>query len=127
MKNQVFDKDCITLDGRMDEPVWESVQTYTGFKKVSNTEPLADELQTFFKIIPCEDRIYVGIKCMEPDIPRLQASVGGSFATDSLELFLSLSGNPYDFYQFLISTKGAKVLICAAICVLIFLLRSLMA
>ena len=109
MKNQVFDKDCITLDGRMDEPVWESVQTYTGFKKVSNTEPLADELQTFFKIIPCEDRIYVGVKCMEPDIPRLQASVGGSFAVDSLELFLSMSGNPYDFYQFLISPKGAKI------------------
>ncbi len=109
MKNQLFNKDCITLDGRMDEPVWDSVQTYTGFKKLSNTEPVADELQTFFKIIPCEDRIYIGVKCMEPNIEKLKASVGGSFAADSLEVFLSLSGNPYDFYQFLISTKGAKI------------------
>ena len=109
MERKLYNKDCITLDGRMDEQVWESVEAYTGFKGLGKKDVLADELQTFFKIIPCEDRIYIGVKCMEPNIEQLKASVGGSFAADSVELFLAPSGNPYDFYQFLISPKGAKI------------------
>ena len=109
MENKLYNKDCITLDGRMDEPVWESVEAHTGFKALGKADALAEELQTYFKIIPCQDRIYIGIKCMEPNMERLKASVGGSFAADSVELFLAPSGNPYDFYQFLISPKGAKI------------------
>lgn len=109
MENKLFAHDCITLDGRMDEAVWDQVPAHTGFKILGKTDLLPDELQTFFKIIPCEDRIYIGIKCMEPDIERLKASVGGTYAADSVELFLSPSGNPYDYYQFLLSTKDAKI------------------
>ena len=32
MEKKLYNKDCITLDGRLDEQVWESVETYTGFK-----------------------------------------------------------------------------------------------
>ena len=109
MENKLYSNDCITLDGRMDEAVWETVEAHTGFMRLSTKEVLPDELQTFFKIIPCEDRIYIGIKCMEPNIERLKASVGGTYAADSVEIFLSPSGNPYDFYQFLLSTKDAKI------------------
>lgn len=109
MENKLYSKDCVTLDGRMDEPAWESAKTYTGFQRLGTKDVVADELQTYFKILPCEDRIYIGVKCMEPNIEQLKASVGGSFAADSVELFLSPSGNAYDFYQFLISSKGAKI------------------
>lgn len=109
MENKVYNKDCITLDGRLDEPAWESAKAYTGFQRLGTRNAVADELQTFFRILPCEDRVYIGIKCMEPNIEALKASVGGSFAADSVEVFLSPSGNAYDFYQFLVSPKGAKI------------------
>ena len=106
---KLFDKNCIHLDGRMDEPVWEQVQTYTGFKRLGTAEEVPAERQTFFKIIPCEDRIFVGIKCMTENVEALKNAVAGSWGTPSVELFLSPSGNPYDFYQFFVGNKGARL------------------
>ena len=65
MSNKIFRDNCITLDGRMDEPVWSEVPEATGFttRKVLGGELVAD--QTFVKILPCENRVYFGIKCME--------------------------------------------------------------
>ena len=62
METKLYEKNCITIDGKLDEPVWESVQAHCGFKalKCKGGEP--GEVDTIFRIIPCEDRIYVGIK-----------------------------------------------------------------
>ena len=109
MESKFFPKDCITLDGRMDEPVWASVQEHTGFKRLGTANEVPAERQTFFKIIPCEDRIYIGIKCMTENIEALKNAVAGSWGTPSIELFLAPSGNPYDFYQFFVGNKGAQL------------------
>lgn len=105
MDTKLFDKNCITLDGCMDEPVWNEVKEYTDFqKKKVNGGGLAP-VQTSFKIIPCEDRIYIGIKCMEPDMPYV-TKVNPSLAMwtcDDVEIFLSPNCNYYDFYQFAIT------------------------
>lgn len=55
----------IILDGRMDEPIWETVETHTGFHKLNTEGGALVEWQTFFKILPVEDRIFVGVKCCE--------------------------------------------------------------
>ena len=57
----------IVLDGRMDEPVWATLEEQTGFKELGCHGGRLVEQQTFFKVLPCEDRVYVGIKCVEPD------------------------------------------------------------
>ena len=109
MDTKLFDKNCITLDGRMDEPVWEAVETHTDFCKLAGDGTTLDHSQTFFKFIPCQDRIYVGIKCMESEMDRVKAASDGTLNhVDSLELFLAPSGDPYDYYQFFISSKGSK-------------------
>ncbi len=109
METKLYSKDCITLDGRMDEPVWDSVKTYTGFKHLGTYTEAAAARQTCFKIIPCEDRIYVGIKCMTDNMEALKNAAAGSWGTPAIELFLSPSGNPYDFYQFFVGSKGASI------------------
>ena len=108
METKLFDKNCITLDGRMDEPVWETVEEYSGFKKLGAAGIPDEENPTFFKILPCADRIYIGVKCMESDMEYHKSVANGSYGhTNSIELFLSPSGNFADFYQFFITASGS--------------------
>ena len=109
METKLYDKNCITMDGRMDEPVWETVPAYTGFSKLGSGAEVPEDSQTIFKILPCEDRVYVGVKCMEPEMDRLKASSDNSMNhVDAVELFVAPSGSDYDYYQFFISAKGSK-------------------
>ena len=111
MKTTAFDPGSIILDGRLDEAVWENAKVITGFKKMGleglSVEPVHD---TVVKILPMEDRIYFGIQCMEPDMEWLKDMPAGIFnTTDAVEIFLSVSGQTYDFYQFFISSKGDTI------------------
>ena len=81
----------ITLDGRMDEPVWSQVKEYTDFKRKKVSGGGLAAVQTSFKILSYEDRIYVGIKCMEPDMAYV-TKVNPTLAIwtcDDVEVFLS--------------------------------------
>lgn len=105
---KLYDKNCITLDGRMDEAVWEDAKVYTDFKVSKAKGGTVHPVQTEFKILPCEDRVYIGVKCLEPDMayvrkvnPQLPL-----WSCDDIEIFLSPSNNPFDFYQFAITFEG---------------------
>ena len=99
----------IVLDGRMDEPVWETVPTYTDFHFLQTAGGEIQEPASFFKILPCEDRIYIGFKCMEPgnmDHVNETKYLWNSWGGHSMEIFLSPSGSPFDFYQFYVPFTG---------------------
>ena len=106
METKIYNNDCIVLDGKLNEDVWEEVQAHTGFFRLASSEP-ANE-QTFFKVLPCEDRIYFGIKCMKNDMEDIETVSGSANGglSEKLELFVSPSGEPYDFYQFRFAVKG---------------------
>ncbi len=112
METKLFDKNCITLDGRMDEPAWDSVRTYTDFRTFASKGSELVAEQTFFKIIPCEDRIYIGVKCMEPDIADaiVHKDHLNGYGNAAIELFFSPSGTPFDFYQFFIDFNGTTLI-----------------
>ena len=84
MDTKIFDNNSITLDGKMDEAIWESVPVHTGFRVLRTRDNRLAPAQTCFRIVPCADRIYIGIKCEEP------------------EVYLSPSNNYFDFYQFVV-------------------------
>jgi len=109
MEKKFYSKDCITLDGRMDEPVWETAEEYTGFRRLSARSKAPVAAQTVFKVLPCEDRIYVGVKCLEPDgMEQVLATryLRNSYTGHTVELFFSPSGNSYEFYQFAVTING---------------------
>ncbi|MBQ8358841.1 MAG: hypothetical protein IJX37_02835 [Oscillospiraceae bacterium] len=105
MENKLYDKNCITLDGRLDEPVWETAEAYTGFKKLVSRGATPAPAQATFRILPCEDRIYFGIRCDEPDIDKVVQThpTRSKWCTDSVEFFMSPSGDSFEFYQFLVT------------------------
>jgi len=101
----------ITVDGRLDEAAWASATEHTGFRTLVTRGGEEVPVQTAFKILPCEDRIYVGIKCYEPELAkRVQAGHQGStaYGGNSIELFLSPSGSNYEFYQFIVNLSGSS-------------------
>ena len=93
----------ITLDGRLDEAAWESAKTFTGYKKTQRQGGETVKVQTFFKVLPCADRIYFGFKCMEPTMDKAKEIDPDIdvWASNRVELFISPSGGNYDFYQFI--------------------------
>ena len=109
MEKKLFDPATITIDGRMDEPAWAEVSEQTGFYLLKRQTPTLDPAQTFFKILPCEDRIIVGIRCEEPDMAYVNRveKFNTIWTGDAVELYLSPSNNYFDFYQFVVSTAGA--------------------
>jgi len=97
------------LDGKMDEPVWENLPVHSGFKKLQSRGGGPAPVDTEFKILPCEDRVYVGIKCLEPVMQEILSTTKFSnavYSGHSVEIFLSPAGDSYEFYQFIVSITG---------------------
>ncbi len=99
----------IVLDGKMDEPVWQTLEEHTGFRNLTTSGGDLRPWQTFFKILPCEDRVYVGVRCEEGD--DMQTVLENRYRSNayngsSVELFFAPSGTDYEFYQFLVTLNG---------------------
>ena len=113
MEEKQMSKYGIILDGRMDEPVWDTVEGMTGFRQIKSQggELAPEKEQTIFKVLSCEDRIYVGFKCMEPDIQQVIASHPNRpiWMGDRVELFLIPSEANFDFYQFVVTFSGQMI------------------
>ena len=107
---ELYQRNAIVLDGCMDEPIWETAKEYTDFRTVEQRGGggLA-EVQTVFKILPFEDHVYIGIKCLEPGgMEQVLATryLRNAHTGHTVEIFLSPSGNSYEYYQFAITING---------------------
>lgn len=100
----------VILDGRMDEPVWETVPEQTGFSMIKSHGGAVQKEKTYFKVLPFEDRVYVGIKCMES--AGMEYALRGDktginpWGLDAIELFLAPTGTAFEFYQFFVGLDG---------------------
>ena len=111
MENKLYDSNAITLDGRLDKAVWETAEAHTGFHFLKSRGGIISPVQTVFKVISCEDRIFIGVKCLEPDMEYVEN--GNQFLpiweADTVEVFMSPSCNYFDFYQFVVAFDGKTV------------------
>ncbi len=105
MEKKIYKADCITLDGRLDEPVWDTLPEHGDFHRLASFGGEYAEEQTVFKLLPCEDRIIIGVKCYDPDMEHLNATQHSRaiFGAHHVELFFSPAGTSYEFYQFAVS------------------------
>ena len=95
----------ITVDGKLDEPAWKQAEKHSGFSTIQiATGSKQVKAQTEFSVLMCGDRIYFGIKCLEPKMPQMEDRKSKSLWTDDgVEIFLAPSGLSTDFYQFRIT------------------------
>ncbi len=85
------------IDGRLDEPVWQSLPEATGFYVLGGE--VAKAKQTFFRMGWDKDNLYIGIKCEEPDIAEV--------IEDSVEIFLASALAKYS--KFMVNTMGSRL------------------
>ncbi len=111
MEKKLYRAEDITLDGCMNEPVWNEVPTYTDFRRFKTHGGQLQPEKTYFKILPCEDRIYVGIKCMEPDMEEALSNrfAKNSYGAISVQLFFCPTGKSFEFYQFFVGWDGQRM------------------
>ena len=65
------------MDGKVDgDPAWSGVPSGTGFHVLGGRR-LARK-QTFFKMGFTDDALYIGVRCEEPDIAKVNTLVPGS-------------------------------------------------
>ena len=95
---KLYDVSNITLDGQLNEAIWADVPEYTDFRLLEAWGGQLAESQTFFKILPCKDRVYFGIKCMELDMDRVRSQPKiKAYHSSSVEVFLSPYGSAMNF------------------------------
>jgi len=104
-----MEKRCeITIDGKLDEALWQNAKEYTGFRRLKSQGGQMAEAQTIVKILPLEDRVCFGFLCMEPDLQRTMDihPYRNMWNTDRIEMFISPSGGTFDYYQFVVTFGG---------------------
>ena len=108
METKLYDKNAITLDGRLDEAVWASAEEHTGFFRPALAGGAPVPVKSAFRILPCEDRIFVGVLFEEPDMARVLAGKNAHaiWTSDCVEIYISPSGGDFDFYHFAVTVGG---------------------
>lgn len=110
MSKKLFPDDCITLDGRMDEAVWNEVPEYTGFRKMKQFGGELVKDQTIVKILPCENYVYFGIKCLDANMEFAKAFVSKDiYNGNSVEVFLSPANTVSQIYNFALTDRKSVV------------------
>jgi len=85
----------IAIDGRLDEPAWQSAVVATPFLDHETNKPVSQ--QTAVRVLYDDNALYVGFECQESRMDILSSTVtqqgGPVFLDDSIEIFLA----PYPF------------------------------
>ena len=91
-----------TLDGKLDDAVWQQAEWYTGFTMLGETDQLADA-QTQFAVAFDSANLYFGIKMQEPAMDELKADVterdGKVHGDDCVELMIDSTGDRTEYYH----------------------------
>lgn len=91
-----------TLDGRLDDAVWQQAEWYTGFTLLGDVETPA-RAQTQFAVAFDNSSLYFGIKCQEPGMSELRAEVterdGKVHGDDCVEIMIDSTGDRTEYYH----------------------------
>ncbi len=97
------------IDGDLNDKCWQNLPVHSNFTSVG--EKGAAETGSEFKIFRNGENIYLGIKCFEPNIDKLQASIATNgidvWKDDVVEIFFAPAFES-SFLQFVISAKGGR-------------------
>ncbi|MEA3403672.1 MAG: carbohydrate binding family 9 domain-containing protein [Armatimonadota bacterium] len=98
-----------TLDGRLDEALWERARWHSGFTLLGETETPA-QAQTQFAVAFDDMKLYFAVKCLEPNMDQLEATVterdGKVHGDDCVELMVDPTGDRVEYYHFTVNPLG---------------------
>ena len=101
----------ITIDGKLDDPVWKSVPRLK--LQALNREVNGSYPDTFVRVLEDKENLYVSFECREPDHTILEKTPVRKhddleiWSDNTLELFLNPAGTKSKYYQILINSAGS--------------------
>lgn len=107
----------VTLDGRLEEAAWKTVPVFSGFQRLltdMSQEAIPAAMQTSFQIAFDDGALYVGVRCNEPEMAKLNPYTVTSqwdaamWGNDDVELFIDPVGDRREKYQFAADPEGAQ-------------------
>lgn len=105
-------KSTITIDGILDEPVWETVEKAANFQRVLPTDTGFANSQTEVKLTYTESTLYLGIVCFDPTPgKRPVESLRRDFnfmKNDNFIVFIDTYNDQTNGFAFGISAAGAQ-------------------
>jgi hypothetical protein len=105
-------KSTITIDGILDEPVWDTVEKAANFQRVLPTDTGFANSQTEVKLVYTESTLYLGIICFDPTPgKRPVESLRRDFnfmKNDNFIVFIDTYNDQTNGFAFGISAAGAQ-------------------
>ena len=101
----------ITLDGKLDEPEWESADSGTNFWQYFPTDSLSANYQTSFKVVYSETTLYVAIRAESPNnnyvVSSLRRDFGGT-TNDNVSLLFDTFNDGTNAFFFGVTPYGVQ-------------------
>ncbi len=99
----------ITVDGKLDEGAWLNAKSYGGFVPLTASGKSDVKAATSFKVLCDKDSVYFGVVCSEPMIDKVKFDPSGAlWGGETIELFLSPSGESDQYYQFAVNAGNRR-------------------
>lgn len=103
---------AITVDGRLDEPIWRQAEATAPFVLVRDGQKA--EFATRARVLYDDESIYVGVRCQETEMADLKAGYDpphnhNILRDDAVEIFFDPMATKAHFYQFIINAAGRGV------------------
>ena len=100
----------LPLDGSISGNVWQEIPEQTDFRCLQASGKERPSAQTGFKVAADWDNLYINILCHESQMEKLRRSADLSklWGSDTVEIFLSPTGQPDEFYQFAVSAGNLR-------------------
>ena len=100
----------LPLSGDPDAAGWKDVPEQSDFKLLKSSGKTKPAVQTSFKVAADADNLYLSILCRESRMDKLRKSKSPSamWSTDSVEIFLAPTGQPDEFYQFIVNAGNLR-------------------
>jgi hypothetical protein len=102
---------AVTVDGRLDEPVWSRLEASAGFLQRDPDEGQAVSERTEVMVFYDDARLYFGFRCYDSAPDRVIARYATHDArtnSDSVDIFLDPFGDRRTGYHFSISARGVQ-------------------
>ena len=99
------------IDGKLDRTEWAAATRVSGFRRHRTGEKASVGTEGF--IARDAEHLYIGVRCHEPNVDKLEARVLGHddpaiFRDDCVEVFLCVDPDSERYYHFVTNAAGAR-------------------
>jgi hypothetical protein len=101
------------IDGRLNESVWDSAISFSGFKMVAPTPGAVPSEKTEVRIIYDKNDLYIGIRCFDREPRKISANTmehdkADERTGDQVSILLDPFQDKRNAYIFIVNPKGAR-------------------